>query len=196
MPRRIVIASPKSGRDLDDLALKIVKSFQPELLMELRAFDIERFFECELETITGVKIDYRTLPTGIHGYTDSGTMESVISAELMEDETQLFFTRSTMSHETAHALIHVPEFRRKKAILTSVHNAEHGIALRMHRESDVRIYQNPEWQAWRFAGALLMPRPALEEAIRRGNGLRDLSRLFNVNPAFIETRLRALKITL
>lgn len=196
MSRRIVIANPRSGRQLDTMALEIVKSFQPDILAEPAAFDIERFFDCALEAITEIKTDYRPLPDGIYGYTDSETMESVISTELMEDPAQLFFARSTMSHEAGHAIIHVPEFRLKKAILTSIHNAQHGAALRLHRESDVPIFKNPEWQAWRFAGALLMPAVAIREAIRRGNGLRELARLFQVNPAFVETRLRALKITL
>jgi len=196
LSRRIVIANPRSGRELERLALKIVKVFQPEILAEPGPFDIERFFDCELEAITKVKTDYRALPNGIHGYTDSATMESVISTELMEDVSQLFFARSTMSHEVGHAVIHVPEFRLKKAILTSIHNAQHDATLRMHRESDVPVFKNPEWQAWRFAGALLVPEVSIKEAIKRGNGLRELSRLFRVNPAFVKTRLRAFKIEL
>ena len=195
MSRRIVMANPRSGRDIENLALKIVRSFQPGVLKEPMPFDIVRFFDCDLEAITGVNTDYRPLPTGIHGYTHSETMESVISAELMEDPTQIFFVRSTMSHETGHALIHVPEFRLKKAILSSIHNAQHDVALTMHRETEVPLYRNPEWQAWRFGGALLMPEPIFREAVKEENDIRTLSSIFEVNPAFVETRLRALKIT-
>lgn len=196
MTRKLVAASPRSGVEIDGIAMSIVKKFQPEALKEPMPFDIERFFECEMEKITGVKSDYKKLPPEIYGYTDSRAMESVISSDLMDDSFQVLFARSTMSHETGHCLIHVPEFRRKRAILKSIHDDCHSDALRMYRETEIPVYMNPEWQAWRFAGALLMPRSAIEIGINRGGAVQDLSRWFQVNPAFIRTRLKALKIEL
>lgn len=140
--------------------------------------------------------DYRRdLPSGIYGYTDSDRMESVISSDLLDapSESQMRYARSTIAHESGHALIHVPEFRRKKASLRSIHDKEH-ISLRLHRQADVKVFMNPEWQAWRFAGALLMPAPTFRAAIREGLDEFDLSELFNVNPAFVRSRLRALKL--
>lgn len=194
MSRELVLANPRSGVEIDRIALRVVKTFQPEALEEPLPFDIERFFECEMEKITGVVPDYKKLPPGIYGYTDSGTMESVISSDLMDNPSQLFFARSTIGHETGHCLIHVSEFRVKKAILKSIHDKCHGDGLRMYRESDIPTYMNPEWQAWRFAGALLMPRTAIEIGIKHGGNERDLARWFQVNPPFLRTRLRALKI--
>jgi hypothetical protein len=157
MSRRLVATNPRSGAQIDEMARSIIKKFQPEALEEPMPFDIERFFECEVEKITGVRSDYRTLPPEIHGYTDSGAMESVISSDLMDDSFQILFARSTMGHETGHCLIHVPEFRMKKEILRSIHDGCHNDGLRMYRETEIPVYMNPEWQAWRFSGALLMP---------------------------------------
>jgi len=196
LSRRVPIANPKSGAEIDMGALRIIKKFQPEILNNPAPFNIELFFECELERICGVKSDYRSdLPTGIYGYTDSDTMESVVLSDLMDDPTQIKFCRSTMAHETGHAIMHVSEFRRKKALLRSIHD-EHHISLRLHRSANVKIFMNPEWQAWRFAGALLMPAPTFKTAVMDGLDEWSLSELFQVNRAFVRARLKALKMNI
>jgi Zn-dependent peptidase ImmA (M78 family) len=98
-----------------------------------------------------------------------------------------------MAHETGHAVIHVPEFRMKRALLRSIHDKKHP-SLRLHREANVKIYMNPEWQAWRFAGAILMPARTFILAVREGLNEKNLANAFMVNPAFVRTRARALKI--
>jgi Zn-dependent peptidase ImmA (M78 family) len=193
LARRVVIANPRSGAEIDEIALRIIQKFQPKVLDKPTPFEIELFFECSLESISGVNSDYKELPSGIYGYTDSDAMESVISSELMDDPFQIRFCRSTMAHEVGHVLIHVPEFRCKKALLRSIHDKRH-VSLRLYREVDVPVFKNPEWQAWRFAGALLMPAPTFISAVKDGLDERELSRLFQVNPAFVRTRLSALKI--
>lgn len=192
MPRRLVPAKPRSNADIDGLALNIVRKYQPGMLNNEERFDIERFFDCELEGVTNVKTAYQELECGIHGFTDSETMISVISLDLMDDPREELFCRSTMAHETGHAILHVWDYRRKKAILKSIHNKNH--MLRNYREDEIVLYMNPEWQAWRFAGALLMPKPAFRKAVKNGLDEQDLSKRFGVNPAFVRTRARALKI--
>jgi hypothetical protein len=193
LPRKLVMASPRSGREIDNLALRIITNFQPGVLRKVSAFDVERFFECDLEDLVEIDTDYRELPAGIHGYTDSDTRECVVSLNLIEDPSQSFYSRSTMSHEVGHAYIHVPEFQLKKSFLRSVHDTDH-VSLRLYREVDIPLYRNPEWQAWRFAGALLMPEPMVRMAIGKGFSVEDMSEVFRVNPAFVRTRLKALKI--
>jgi len=194
LSRRLIPAKPKSRADIDGLALNIVQKYQPGMLNNEERFDIERFFDCELEGLTKVKTGYRRLESGIHGYTDSEDMISIISVDLMEGSWEEFFCRSTMAHETGHAILHVWDYRRKKTILRSIHNKDH--ALRNYRESEIITYKNPEWQAWRFAGSLLMPEPVFREAVTDGLGERDLSQRFGVNPAFIRSRAKAFKITI
>lgn len=56
--------------------------------------------------------------------------------------------RATVDHETGHAVLHVPEMRRQAALLptrTPVWRAE------------LAAFRDPEWQAWTFALALLIP---------------------------------------
>jgi len=188
--KRLVPAEPRSNADIEALTLELVQKYQGGLLERGEQFDIVRFFECEMEAICGVRPDYQKLGAEIQGYTDSERMVSVISCDLAEDRWQEKYYRSTVAHETGHAILHVRDYRHKKALLKSIHRKDH--ALTMYRETDIVLYKNPEWQAWRFAGALLMPAPAFTAAIREGLGVRDLADRFGVNPAFVRSRLRAL----
>ncbi len=58
----------------------------------------------------------------------------------------------------------------------------------------MKAYVNPEWQAWRFAGALLMPACCVRAAVDAGWTKKMMSRAFDVNPAFIDVRLHDLKV--
>jgi len=191
--RKIAAAEPRSGNEIDRIAFQIVKKFQPEVLEKLQNFRIEEFFDLDLESLVGVKTDYTKLPIGVHGYIDSDFPIAVIAVDLMEDACSEYYRNSTIAHETGHAILHVPEFRRKKAVIKSITNEEN-VNLRLYRETDIPVYRNPEWQAWRFAGALLMPESAIRWAIEKGYGLQKMSDVFRVNTAFVKSRMRALKL--
>jgi Zn-dependent peptidase ImmA (M78 family) len=191
--RKIAAAEPRSGNEIDRIAFQIVKKFQPEVLEKLQNFRMEEFFDLDLESLVGVKTDYTKLPIGVHGYIDSDFPIAVIAVDLMEDACSEYYRNSTIAHETGHAILHVPEFRRKKAVIKSITNEEN-VNLRLYRETDIPVYMNPEWQAWRFAGALLMPESAIRWAIEKGYGLQKMSDVFRVNTAFVKSRMRALKL--
>lgn len=191
MSRRFVPANPRSINDIETLALRIIQKYQPEVLSNGMPFDIERFFDCDLEDFCDVKSDYRELQYGIYGFTDTDQMECVISLDLAQDPGNVRFYRSTLAHEVGHALMHVRDYRTKKQMLKFIHEKEH---LRAYREEKIVTYRNPEWQAWRFAGAILMPEEVFRDAVFRGDNVQILAKRFNVNPAFIRSRLRALKL--
>jgi len=191
--RKIVAAAPRSGKEIDRIAYQVIKKFQPEVLHNLRSFKVEEFFDLDLESFVGVKVDYAKLPAGIHGYIDSDAQIAVIALDLMEDPESEYYRNSTIAHETGHAILHVPEFRQKKAVIKSITNQEN-VNLRLYRETEIPIYMNPEWQAWRFAGALLMPEISIKKAMERGYCVNEMSRLFEVNEVFVEARMRALKL--
>jgi len=192
LSHKVVAANPRSGSKIDNLALNIIKKFQPNALWN-DIFDVIKFFDCELEDFTQVVPDYRKLPAGIHGYTDADTMESVISIDLIDDQLQRPFCLSTIAHEIGHCIIHVPEFRIKKSLLKWT-NGPSNNTLRMYRESEIPLYKNPEWQAWRFAGALLMPAPSILKVINSGYTEDDISKKFRVSVSFVKARMRALKL--
>ena len=122
-------------------------------------------------------------------------MESVICAELAdygEDEVQRRKLRATQAHEIGHCHLHVKDSRRNRTMRKFLHDEQSSIE--RYRQEDVKAYVNPEWQAWRFAGALLMPECCVRAAVDAGWTKKMMSRAFDVNPAFIDVRLHDLKV--
>jgi len=194
MARSIVRASPTSGNKLDLHALAIVRKYQPSVLDNPSPFDVERFFENDLESIAGVHFDYLPLRYDVFGYTDSDEMVSVVSASLADDPANINLFRATVAHEAGHAILHVPQFRRKKQLLKFVDSDEMDVGLRMYREDQIPLYENPEWQAWRFAKGLLMPLPMVFRAFQLAYSLEDMSDAFGVSVKFARSRLKELKL--
>lgn len=190
MAQPVVRARPRSGHMIDELALSVVRKFQPQMLEQLQAFDVERFFELEVPVFTGINTDYQRLGLGVHAYTDISEMKCVVSVDLMNNETQRPFLHSTLAHEIGHCHMHVREFLRRKTEAKFVHDGAHG--LRLYRQESLRTYENPEWQAWRYAGALMMPAQSISIAIADGLTVGDMARMFGVHQPFVRTRLRAL----
>lgn len=195
MTKKLIPAKPRSSATIEKNALEIIKRFQPNVLKNNEPFDIERFFDCDLEPLTGVKADYQKLPFGVYGYTDSELMVSVISRDLADNESQQLFRNSTIAHEIGHARLNVNDYRERKFILKSIHGKNHDMRLYRRGEDEIITYKNPEWQAWRFAGALLMPIFEVQKSLSKSYNIYDLSERFGVNPAFVKSRLRSLKFS-
>jgi IrrE N-terminal-like domain len=193
MARMVVKASPKSGAQIEAAALNLIQKYQPGVLIQPQPFDVERFFENHLESFTGVRSMYQELYPPVHGYTDSDQMVSVVSSVLADDPNKLNFFRATVAHEIGHAVQHVPEFRRRKELLKLIHDSE-DVSLRMFRKDQIRAYEDPEWQAWRFAKALLMPAVTVRMAGDAGISHNEMSLAFQVSVPFVRSRLRDLKL--
>lgn len=195
MAHSVTLVRPRSAREIDDLALGLITTFQPTALKLVSKFDMERFFDCELESLTRVEPIYQSLGQGLEGYTDSAEMQCVIGTELIDNSASDMGRRrlrATLAHETGHCFLHVEDARQAQTKLKFLHDESASLAL--HRQEDLRAYENPEWQAWRFAGALLMPECCVRLAVDNNWSVQMMSRGFDVNPAFIKVRLAALKI--
>lgn len=171
--------------------------FQPEVLKTPMPFEVERFFDCELKEHTGVEPDYLPLGTGLFGYTSIDEMKCVISTELTDEIHDVVvkrMLRATQAHEIGHCYLHVEEFRKAHAQLRFQHDDKHA-SLQLHKQDEIKVYRNPEWQAWRFAGALLMPECSVRLAVDGDWSVQMMSRGFDVNPAFVKVRLDSLKVS-
>lgn len=195
MSHRVPLVKARSSKEIDEIAFKIVQAFQPDAVRMVTKFDVERFFDCELERQTGVEPVYRQLGEGLEGYTDAAEMKCIICsdmAEYGEDEAKRRRLRATQAHEIGHCFLHVAESRRNQTMLKFVN--DESTSLERYRQEEIKAYVNPEWQAWRFAGALLMPECCVRAAVNGKWTLKKMSRAFDVNCAFVEVRLRDLKI--
>jgi len=96
------------------------------------------------------------------------------------------FARTTVCHEVAHAVLHVPVLRRRLLMTDAL--------ARIERRS-LRAYEDPEWQAWAFAGAILMPSATLRVLQEGGRRLAPdlVSEIYHVSVPMAKSHLRRLK---
>ncbi|MXZ08282.1 MAG: ImmA/IrrE family metallo-endopeptidase [Gemmatimonadetes bacterium] len=191
--RKLVPARARSGQEIDKIAQRVLGYCQPAAIKKPQVVDVEAIFEFLLPKL-GIESDYQPLENrGIQGYTDSENKVCVVSAELADDPTAASYYRSTMAHEIGHAILHIPEFRRRRQKIISEQAKKDGILHRLP-DTEIPIYRNPEWQAHRFAGGLLMPEAAVKKAIAMYRSHEILSIVFEVTPAFVRARLKGLKM--
>lgn len=184
-----------SGAKLDEIGEYLVRLTQPEVLSGGRAYDIESFVDLDLERISGICPDYTDLPPEIYGMTNPLKNEMLIQSELVESPHSLNFLRSTLAHEVGHCILHVPLLREaRKNHVFQQKKGEDGVHL--YRKNDqIPIYQNPEWQAWRLAGAILMP-AGITRRLIQGYNLDELAQHFVVSRKFVDYRLKSLKLAI
>lgn len=96
------------------------------------------------------------------------------------------YARTTVCHELGHAILHVPVLRRRLLV--------HDMLARSKR-GELRPFEDPEWQAWAFAGAVLMPSVTLRILLREHNGLTPqlVSSTYEVSQKMAASHLRRLK---
>jgi hypothetical protein len=195
MSHSVHLVKARSGKEIDAIAFNLIQAFQPDAVKIVIKFDVELFFDCELEKQTGIKPDYKPIGDGVDGYTDIERMECIICSELTEcdeDDVKRRRLRATQAHEIGHCFLHVEELKRRGTMFRFLHNDQ--TSLERYKQEEIKAYLNPEWQAWRFAGALLMPECCFRAAVNNNWTKRKMSRAFDVNISFIDVRLRDLKI--
>jgi Zn-dependent peptidase ImmA (M78 family) len=93
-------------------------------------------------------------------------MKCIICSELAEygeDDVQRRRLRATLAHKIGHCYLHFKDSRRARTMLKFLH--DESSSLTMYGQAEIKAYENPEWQAWRFAGALLMPECCVRAAV-------------------------------
>ncbi|QQS34362.1 MAG: hypothetical protein IPM50_07300 [Acidobacteriota bacterium] len=181
---------------IEKFASTTLKDFCPEALDRLLALDIERFYETYLPKRFGISTGYQRLAHGIHGYTNPSRLESAVSTELIEahDRSTLRFGRSTIGHEAGHCVLHAHQFKKKNEIENFTHDGTHAPEQRLFRRDEIKAFECPEWQAWEFCKSLFLPKQVIEAEVERGATVRSISEIVNLNPAFVEVRLRNLRL--
>jgi len=196
---KVPVVPPKSRRDIEKLADSILRAFQPEALTGIfpTPVDVEGIYELYIPAVVNVQTGYGDLSTllgrtDVLGFTHAPQKISLVDKSLsdaQEKATNRRF-RATAGHEGGHCLIHVPLLQLFKSI--SINLGEEVL----YRESrtKLRAFEDPEWQAWEFARALIMPRSLVIDYHERGFTIEEMANCFEVNPAFLRVRLQTLKI--
>lgn len=195
MNQPVMKAAALSRPKIEFMTQQVLKDFCPQALSEMITLDIERMFEIYIPKRFGIATCYEELTPGIHGYTDPNRMTSAVSVNLIEtnDPATLRFGRSTTGHEIGHVVLHARQFRKRKAELRFLHDEKHSGSV-LFRQEDLKPYENPEWQAWEFCKSLFLPANVIKEAVEQGLTSWEIANKVNLNPAFVEVRLKNLKL--
>ena len=162
--------------------------------------DIVRFFEADLPDLMANCHDVKGFNTGVRnlekllnrrgleGYTNAQEKYSYLDESLYYDDSRSGQRRlrSTAGHEVYHCIQHVPIMRDFISVNGGSPTSEY------YREGNsIPAYQHPEIQADIFSGCILMPRKTLRVLDREGKLAESyLIERFDVNPAFVRSRLR------
>jgi hypothetical protein len=196
MKRPVMRAVGLSRRRIEKVAQTVLKDFCPEMLEGLLPLDVERLYETYIPKRFGVITGYAELASGIHGFTNPTRLESAVSIALVEskDRATIRFGRSTLGHEAGHCVLHAHQFKKRNEMRAFLHDGDHAAGQRLFRKEEVKAYEDPEWQAWWFCKSLFLPKPVLVEEIAKGTTVRQIAETVNLNPAFVEVRLRNLQL--
>lgn len=181
-----------SWEQVNNEAEQLLWQVQPHALQGSEPVDIESIFEIDVpRLLRNQGIRFRTgsttLEPHILGYTDALQGFSYVNSDAYDTPTGAEHRRcrATTAHETGHCLLHIPFMQRFISSTATDSNQQ----LYRASRSELKPFQDPEIQAWKFAGALLMPRPAILHYLKLGKSVRWMAEAFNVNPAFVEVRM-------
>lgn len=190
---------PMGCAPLESIGEAFLGMCAPQCLKEAQALDVLHLLEYVLPQ-HGIHVTPATPDEldGREGATDpdgSRDIEILIAsnlwADLLAGGSHANRARATVAHELSHAILHVPVIRRR---LTLQHSNP-GLLLSRYRRGDLKPYEDPEWQAWTLAGAILLPRATLAPKAGR-IPVPQLASLFGVSDRMLVNHARRMKIAL
>lgn len=171
---------------LDQLAPEMLTKPQPLNVLDLVDTRLPKF-GIHVCPATREEIGYRDGATDPRG---DGEITILVTEEVWEAlelaAPKSYYARSTVCHEIGHAILHVPVLRRR-LLLNDV--------LARTQRANLKPYEDPEWQAWAFAGTILMPSATLRilHAMHKLLTPEVVSDSFEVSTKMAESHLRRLK---
>jgi len=192
MTNKVPRVPPLSKDDIEVFSMALLREVQPDIFIQEIPVEIDAIYEiyipAEYEIQTGYT-DLSRLGSEVLGYTDATMRRSLVDRSLIDSDDIVLLRRgrATIGHESGHCLHHVNVLNYFQSLL-----ADEGLKLNRTERSTLKAYEDPEWQAWEFARACLMPRILVTKYFEKGYSLYDMAEIFDVNRAFMEVRLRKL----
>lgn len=154
----VIPVPPLSKADIARIASVTLERFEPEALLRPRPVNVIKLVD---HTLPAHNIDVypataSELP-GQEAHTQPFTRNPTVLiredqwAYLMRGGGSGLRARATVAHELGHVVLHVPVLRRHLS------SPEGALQLNRVDPAKVKTYADPEWQAWCFAGAFLVP---------------------------------------
>lgn len=187
-------ALPMSANDIGDEANKILRKHQGSVLFRPESVNVEWLVELVLSEY-GYCLELKPdtyFEDNIEAVTDFQTRKVYIREDtynkLGKDDGR---ARYTLAHECGHVVLHTEQWLHKLAT-----------AARAVDITKVKPFISPEWQANKFAAALLMPEqtfwPAYcdlvqEEDMLNEFEIQELASIFKVSWTAVEKRIESLR---
>jgi hypothetical protein len=192
---KVPVVPGLSRNKIEAKAISLLSELQPEALEGKRPVDIEAIFDIDIPECYRIDTGYADLSflgPEVLGYTDASRKISYVDKTLSDSDATptLRRCRSTIGHETGHCFLHVPILSLFKSTLFK--NSSEG--LYRAKRTEIKPYRDPEWQAWEFARSILMPRHLIFKYYEKGYSAQDMAEFFDLNPAFIDVRLKTLNL--
>lgn len=178
-----------SRKQIELIAGWLVKGVSPKTLRAAQAFPIGHFCEFALERICGISFGVDYLPAGSEGKLDGNELivDAAVYDRVQQNDGR---ARFTLAHELGHCMLHAAQLHKL--------NLNPGRVV-LYRRVDLKPYNDPEWQANAFAGALLMPTAAMVHIVTEGGRcpeamvVEKTTALLRVSRTAAEVRLRQLR---
>lgn len=164
-------------------ARKLLADFQEDALRRPTRVDIEGLVEVHLHHIgVAFRVGQHHEMGPVEAWTDfAGVSTEIVLREdlyaaLYGDLEERLRARATLSHEVGHVVLHA--------------DLSHVLAdgrLVLHDDVGGSRFGCEEWQAWAFAGCLMMPVPMVQELAEITP--HNVARVFDVSPQFARRHL-------
>jgi Zn-dependent peptidase ImmA (M78 family) len=187
----VIAMPPLSLKYLEALGETVVSTFQPEALFTPQPIKVREWiddllprFGIHVMPASYEELGERVAVTYAAADAESEILVSPWIYDNLADEERPHFARSTVIHELAHAILHVP-------LLRSRPDGSGELTTRLDRRRLAEA-SDPEWQAWALAGAILMPRRTIAMLPERSP--HSVADVFFVSQKFAEVRLERLAV--
>ncbi|HEY6419354.1 MAG TPA: ImmA/IrrE family metallo-endopeptidase [Candidatus Binataceae bacterium] len=190
----VVAMPPMSMRCLETLAEAVVRQFQPSALLTPEPIALADWvdrllppFGVHVSPAHSEELDGRVAATYPSGDAESEILVLEYIWHEIANDPRAYFSKATVMHEIAHAILHVPVLRQ----MSRAPESEFALAP-VHRAA-IPAYADPEWQAWTLAGAIMMPRLTLAMLDDRSSAA--VGAAYQVSEKFAAVRLKRLQGT-
>ena len=192
MPEHGYAVKPRGTLQIVEAAEDFLNRVAPEHVASGEALDSEALVDVGLQSegILVYPASVEELPTveaetraGENGFVEILMRDEFFDA-IFEPNSQTNRARSTLAHEIGHAILHTKEVRMGR-------ERPEEMVLRRALRSNLKPFEDSEWQAHAFAGAFLMPRPALQVCSNRD--CADLAGRFGVSEGFARSHMRRIQ---
>lgn len=174
-----------SRKHIEQKALEFLLMVAPECLDTPIATPVKEIFEDKMDTF-GFKAFLKGNIKGLDGITNVTTKEIMLTGATHKRlELGNPRARFTVAHEFGHVILH--------GHLASTGHSMNGEQVLFARRSQLKAFEDPEWQADTFAGAVLMPYPMMYKLYQEKQmTVENVIEVFQVSKQAAEIRVRKL----